>query len=60
VAQAVAWWVALHRATLHALWTSGHRRDGARHLAMCVGLDFVVALVALFVVAMIVAPVLGI
>jgi hypothetical protein len=60
VAQAAAWWVALHRATLHALWTPGHRGEGARHLAVCAGLDFVVALVALFVVAMIVAPVLGI
>jgi hypothetical protein len=60
VAQAAAWWVALHRATLHALWTPGHRGEGARHLAVCAGLDFVVALVALFAVAMIVAPVLGI
>jgi hypothetical protein len=60
VAQAAAWWVALHRATLHALWTPGHRGDGARHLAVCAGLDFAVALVGLFVVAMIVAPVLGI
>jgi hypothetical protein len=60
VAQAAVWWVALHRATLRALWTPGHRGEGARHLAVCAGLDFVVALVALFVVAMIVAPVLGI
>jgi hypothetical protein len=60
VVQAVAWWVALHRATLHALSTTGHRREGTRHLAICAGLDFVVALVGLFVVAMIVAPVLGI
>jgi hypothetical protein len=60
VAQAAAWWVALHRASLRALWTAGHRGEGARHLAMCAGLDFVVALVGLFVVAMIVAPVLGI
>jgi hypothetical protein len=58
--QAAAWWVALHRATLRALWTAGHRGEGARHLVMCAGLDFVVALVGLFVVAMIVAPVLGI
>jgi hypothetical protein len=50
----------LHRATLRALWTSGHRGEGARHLAICAGLDFVVGLVGLFVVAMIVAPILGI
>jgi hypothetical protein len=60
VVQGAGWWIALHRATLHALWTPGHRGEGARHLAVCAGLDFVVALVALFVVAMIVAPVLGI
>jgi hypothetical protein len=58
--QAVAWWVALHRATMHALWASGQRREGARHLALCAAVDFVAALVGLFVVAMIVAPVLGI
>jgi hypothetical protein len=60
VAQGAAWWAALHRATLRALWAPGHRRDGARHLALCAVVDFVVALVGLFVVAMIVAPVLGI
>ncbi len=60
VAQGAAWWVALHRATLHALWTTGQRGNGARHLAACVVVDFVVGLVGLFVVAMIVAPVLGI
>jgi hypothetical protein len=58
--QAVAWWVALHAATMHALWTSGQRREGARHLVLCAAVDFVAALVGLFVVAMIVAPVLGI
>ena len=47
-------------ATMHALWTSGQRREGARHLALCAAVDFVTALVGLFVVAMIVAPVLGI
>jgi hypothetical protein len=60
VAQAAAWWVALHRATMHALWTAGQRRDGARHLAVCAAVDLVAVLVGLFVVAMIVAPVLGI
>jgi DNA-binding helix-hairpin-helix protein with protein kinase domain len=60
VAQAAAWWMALHRHMLRALWTSGHRRDGARHLAVCAVVDFVGALVGLFVVGLIVAPVLGI
>jgi hypothetical protein len=60
VAQAAAWWMALHQHMVWALWTSGHRRDGARHLAVCAAVDFVVALVGLFVVGLIVAPVLGI
>jgi hypothetical protein len=60
LAQAVAWWLAMHRHTLSALWAAGHRRDGARYLAVCAAVDFVVALVGLFVVAMIVSPVLGI
>jgi hypothetical protein len=45
---------------MHALWTSGQRREGARHLVLCAAVDVVAALVGLFVVAMIVAPVLGI
>jgi hypothetical protein len=45
---------------LSLLWRSGHRRNGVRRLAWCVVVDFATALVGLFVVAMIVAPVLGI
>jgi hypothetical protein len=60
LAQAAAWLVALHRHTARALWTSGRRAHGLRQLALCTVLDVVVALVGLFVVAMIVAPVLGI
>jgi hypothetical protein len=60
LSQGVAWWLALHRHAFLAIWTAGHRGDGARGLAVCAAVDFVVALVGLFVVAMIVAPVLGI
>ena len=60
LAQAGAWWAALHRHMLRALWTSGHRGEGARRLAVCVIVDLAVALVGLFVVGMIVSPVLGI
>ena len=49
-----------HRHTLRALWTAGHRGDGVRQLAVCVLVDLAVAVVGLFVVAMIVSPVLGI
>ena len=45
---------------LRALWTSGHRGEGARRLAVCVVVDLAVAVVGLFIVAMIVSPVLGI
>jgi hypothetical protein len=60
LAQAAAWWAAFHRRTARALWTSGRRAEGSRQLALCALLDLAVALVALFVVAMIVSPVLGI
>jgi hypothetical protein len=60
VVQAVAWLVAIHRHAAITLWTSGHRADGLRRLALCGAVDLVVAVVGLFVVAMIVSPVLGI
>jgi hypothetical protein len=60
LSQAGAWWAALHRHMLRALWTSGHRGEGARRLAVCAVVDLAVALVGLFVVGMIVSPVLGI
>jgi hypothetical protein len=60
LAQAVAWWTARHRAMLRALWRSGQRSDGLRRLAVCALIDMGAALVGLFVVAMMVAPVLGI
>ncbi len=60
LAEAGVWWAALHRQMMRSLWTSGHRLDGARRLAACVAVDLVLALIALFVVGMIVSPVLGI
>lgn len=58
--EAAAWWVAVHRHTLQALWAAGQRGDGLRRLAVCILVDLAVALVGLFVVGMIVSPVLGI
>ncbi len=60
LAEAGVWWAALHRHMMRSLWTSGHRIEGARRLAACVAVDLALALVALFVVGMIVSPVLGI
>jgi hypothetical protein len=60
LAEASAWWASLHRQMMRSLWTSGHRSEGARRLAACVAVDLVLALIALFVVGMVVSPVLGI
>jgi hypothetical protein len=60
LAEAGVWWAALHRQMMRSLWTSGHRTEGARRLAACVAVDLALALIALFVVGMIVSPVLGI
>lgn len=54
------WWLDTHREMIGLLWRAGHRRNGVRRLAWCALVDVVGALVGLFVVAMIVAPVLGI
>jgi hypothetical protein len=60
LAQAFAWWVALHRQTSHTLVAPGHRRDGIRRLAICVLVDLLVLLFGLFAVGMMVSPILGI
>jgi hypothetical protein len=39
---------------------AGRRVDGARSLVVCAAVDFFLAVVGLFLVAMLVAPVLGI
>jgi hypothetical protein len=59
LAQAVAWWLALHRRTGRDLWTSGRRGSGARRVLACVAVDLLVLFIGLFLVAMIVAPILG-
>ncbi|HUJ65670.1 MAG TPA: hypothetical protein VLX59_09050 [Acidimicrobiales bacterium] len=56
----LAWWVALHRETFRALIVTGGRAYGVRSLLLCALVDFLLAVVGLFLVAMLVAPVLGI
>jgi hypothetical protein len=56
----LGWWTALHGETLRALVGAGNRADGLRSLAFCALLDILFAVVGLFLVAMLVAPVLGI
>jgi hypothetical protein len=59
---AFKWWVASHRAVLKEL--SGPSRpyaagEAVQRIALCAAVDLVVALLGLFVVAMAVAPILG-
>jgi len=54
------WWVELHRHTASALMSTGRRADGLRSLVLCAFVDLLAAIVGLFSVAMIVAPVMGI
>jgi hypothetical protein len=56
----VAWWAGLHGEMVRALLVAGNRVDGLRSLAFCAVIDVLVAVVGLFLVAMLVAPVLGI
>ncbi len=56
----VGWWAALHGETVRTLVGAGHRAEGLRSLAFCALIDVLFAVVGLFLVAMLVAPVLGI
>jgi hypothetical protein len=53
-------WLRLHRAMLGALRTRGRRRAGVARLLGCAGLDVALAVVAVFIVAMLVGPLLNI
>jgi hypothetical protein len=54
------WLVAEHRRTLRYLRTPGRRARGMIRLPWCAAIDFLVAALSLFVVAMIVSPFLGV
>jgi hypothetical protein len=54
------WWLLTHRRTARTLRTPGRRWRGLRRLVFCAATDFAAACLALFLVAMIVSPVLGI
>jgi hypothetical protein len=56
----VHWWIGLHRHTAHALMSAGRRVEGFQSLVLCAAVDLLVAIVGLFSVAMVVAPVMGI
>jgi hypothetical protein len=56
----LGWWTALHGETIRTLVAAGNRADGLRSLVFCALVDILFAVVGLFLVAMLVAPVLGI
>jgi len=58
--RAVAWWLAVHARMLSGLSTRGRRAEGIRTAVFCGLLDLVLAIITLFVAAMIVSPVIGI
>jgi len=60
VRRGLAWWLVLHRETFRALIVTGGRAYGMRSLLFCALVDFLFAVIGLFLVAMLVAPVLGI
>ncbi len=54
------WVLGEHRRTLRYLRTPGRRRRGVLRVPWCIGIDFVVAAVSLFLVAMVASPFLGV
>jgi hypothetical protein len=60
MAELVRWWLGLHHRAALTLWSHRRGSGAARLVAVCVAVDVVAAVVVLFLVAMIVAPVLGI
>jgi hypothetical protein len=56
---AVRWWALLHRRMARSVSSPGRRSVGFRRLVVCAGLDVAVGAVALFLVAMMVVPFLG-
>ena len=60
IRRGLQWWLELHRHTVQALRGAGRRSAGLRSLVLCAFVDLLVAIVGLFSVAMVVAPVMGI
>jgi len=54
------WWLGAHRDLLRSMTRSTRGPDWVGHLAVCAAADVVLALAALFLIAMAVAPLLGI
>lgn len=58
--RAALWWVAIHRRAISAFLTAGRRYEGFKSLVFCGIVDAGVAIVGLFIAAMVVSPVIGI
>jgi hypothetical protein len=59
---ALRWWLEAHRSLVRGLGSQGSTRAGEslQRLALCAAVDLAVAAFGLFLVAMAVAPILGI
>ena len=60
LAELLRWWLGLHRRAARTVWSRRRHGGAVGAIAACVAVDAVAALVLLFLVAMIVAPILGI
>jgi hypothetical protein len=60
LAEVLRWWLGLHRRAARTVWSRRRHRGAVSAVAACLAVDAVAALVLLFLVAMIVAPILGI
>jgi hypothetical protein len=56
----LAWWLDVHHRAVSLLLTAGQRGEGVQAAAFCAGVDLVLAVIGLFLVGMIVAPIIGV
>jgi hypothetical protein len=56
----LAWWLGEHYHAASLLIKAGHRGDGLRAAGFCAAMDLVLAVIGLFLVGMIVAPIIGV
>lgn len=59
IGRAARWWLGIHRDVLKSLPTAGRRAAGFRLLAWCALVDLAAAVVGGFVLAIVIAPILG-
>jgi hypothetical protein len=60
IGRAMSWWVEAHTRAVQLSAARGRRAEAVRSVAFCAVVDVGVAIAAIFVAAMLVAPVIGI